>query len=119
MSGGIALTRAMMDLNGADKLAEMTHLGGNSGGTYFNTQFLLSEGFYRNVTDVSLPLDTLVTDWLAQHIAHMRGLMPKDGPLAQEFGSHDLLVTANCYFHARSPDLCLRRQREDAVLSTP
>jgi len=87
MTGGMALARALRHLNGKDELSSVTHIGGNSGGSFFGNQFMHSKAFFDNVTDASLPLDTVVTDWLATHVAALQGLMVKNGPLQKEFGS--------------------------------
>jgi hypothetical protein len=91
----MAAARALHNLNGKSKLGEVTHLGGNSGGSFFTNQFLFSKGFFDNVTDAAIPLDVVVTDWLATHVAALRGLMEKNGPLQKEFGSIGLLKPEN------------------------
>merc|ERR1719174_692215 len=84
MTAGMALSRALRNLPG-DALAKVTHLGGNSGGSFFTNQLLYSEEFFQNVTDPTLPLDQVVDDWLDTHLAAMRDLMDKKGSLQQEF----------------------------------
>jgi hypothetical protein len=86
MTAGMALARALHQVGGSDALDAITHIGGNSGGSFFNNQFLYSADFFKNVTDADLPLDALVTDWLKQHVAALQGLMDKKGPLEKEFG---------------------------------
>ena len=40
MTGGMALARALRHLNGKDELSSVTHIGGNSGGSFFGNQFM-------------------------------------------------------------------------------
>lgn len=91
MTGGMAVARALRNLNSRDALADVTHIGGNSGGSFFGNQFLHSKAFFNNVTNASLPLDVVVTDWLGTHVDTLQGLMQKNGPLQKEFGSIGLL----------------------------
>jgi hypothetical protein len=60
MTQGIALARAVA-MNGA--WDEFTHLGSNSGGNWFATQFVYSQAFHEAVTDTSKSLGAFVTQW--------------------------------------------------------
>jgi hypothetical protein len=91
MFTGMAIGRTLSNVSGRDALSEVTHLGGNSGGSWFSNQLLFSEAFFKNVTDASVPLDQAVEDWLKAHLDAMRGLMDKHGSLVEEFGDVDLL----------------------------
>lgn len=88
LTSGMAVARALKHLKGGDALSELTHLGGNSGGSWFNNLFLHSESFFQKVTDESLPMDKLVSDWIHQHLDIMTAEV--NGSLAEEFGRVDL-----------------------------
>jgi len=79
---------------GADMWKQVTHLGGNSGGSYFGSLFMYSESFYRNVTGSSIPLKKIVDDYMHQHVQALADLA--DGK-TKEFGSpHHLHLDEGC-----------------------
>jgi hypothetical protein len=91
MSGGMAIARTLSNLDGQDVLRSVTHLGGNSGGTFFGTQLVHSPEFFKNVTSSSIPLDTVVNDWLDAHIANLKELMRYKSELEAKWGPVGLL----------------------------
>jgi hypothetical protein len=87
-TSGMAVARALKHMSGGrDALSEVTHLGGNSGGSWFNNLFLHSQSFFDRVVDESIPMDKLVEDWLHVHLETMAAEV--NGSLT-EFGRVDL-----------------------------
>lgn len=86
MSGGMAVARNLKNLGGQDRLQDLTHLGGNSGGSWFAFQLLHSKGFYKNVTDPNVPIDTFMNDWLHKHVQAQADFQDPEGELQKEFG---------------------------------
>jgi len=68
MTGGMAVARALSDA-GLGWWEKVTHLGGNSGGAWFGTQFIYSQRFHDAVTSNAAPLRDVVSEWIESHIA--------------------------------------------------
>ena len=69
MTQGMAIGRALSSIGALEKV---THVGSNSGGNWFSSQFFYSKRFYDEVTDPSRDLAAFVTAWGATYEEAMK-----------------------------------------------
>ena len=82
MTQGMAMGRALSSIGALDKV---THVGSNSGGYWFSSQFFYSKRFYEEVTDPSRDLSAFVTAWGLTYEAAMNAAVDSGMAWATSF----------------------------------